>query len=162
MDFFLPNFRVKLDALPGMYGRVNFTAMSEAQSTKQLKLNDPDLIAHAQRAAGVEKQKAANAGKAGLEVREVLEDQAYRIWIDANTPGAIRSDSAEMSQVSYSINGRAADGKGAVSVKNSDRLTLETIAALQAAGVQEVTAITRPFELVCEELCGQGHYSMAR
>src|SRR5207302_10375334 len=81
-DFFLPNFRVKLDALPGMYGRLNFTAVAEAQSTKQLRLDDPDLIAHAQRSAAIEKQKAAGARTGAPDVREVLDDQPYRMRID--------------------------------------------------------------------------------
>jgi hypothetical protein len=166
-DFFLPNFRVKLDALPGMYGRVNFTAMGDAQSTRQISLSDPDLVAHAKRAAEIDRRKAEREARKTAdpaleipEIRGTLNDQAYRIWIDAKTPGAIRSDNAEVSQITYSINGRGADGKTAVPVQNAQRLTLETITALQAAGVQEVTAVTKPFELVCEELCGQGHYSM--
>src|SRR5258706_5242090 len=134
-DFFLPNFRVKLDALPGMYGRVYFTAIPQAQSTRQIKLSDPDLVTHAK-------------------------GTPYRIWIDANTPGAIRSESNDASQVRYSINGRGADGTSAAPIVSGAALTPDAIASLRSAGIQEVTAITQIFELVCEELCGQGHYSM--
>src|SRR5207244_3425036 len=40
-------------------------------------------------------------------------------------------------------------------------LTKENVAKLKAAGVTEVTAYEPGYwDLVCEELCGQGHYTM--
>ena len=140
-DFFLPNFRVKLDALPGMYGRVNFTAMDEAQSTEDLDLDkkaDYDRL-------------VAKAGEG--------DGRGYPIWIDANTPSAIRKDSEEVSQINYLLHGMGADGN-AVDVLSRSDLSLEKITALKKAGVKTVTIVSKPFELVCEELCGQGHSSM--
>jgi cytochrome c oxidase subunit 2 len=39
-------------------------------------------------------------------------------------------------------------------------MTPELIADLKRAGFKRLTAVTHPFEVVCEELCGSGHYSM--
>lgn len=136
-DFFLPNFRVKLDALPGMMGRVNFTAMQPAQSTEKMSIDDQRLLAAAQKLQ-------SNQG------------EAFKIWIDSNTHGAMRIDSEEVSQVNYALKGK--DGNPLI--KSREDLTLDKIAALKTAGITEVTAITKSFELVCEELCGAGHYSM--
>ena len=139
-DFFLPNFRVKLDALPGMLGRINFTAIPEAQSTEDLSLDEPKMMAAALKA-------------------EKKEGNAYKIWIDSDTPGAIMLKSAEVSQVNYALNGRGRDGN-VLQVKSREDLSPDRIAALKAAGITRVTAVTKSYELVCEELCGQGHYKM--
>ena len=138
-DFFLPNFRVKLDALPGMMGKVDFTALPAAQSTEDLSIDDARLLAAAQ---NLEKKTGS----------------AFKIWIDSNTPGAIKLPNAEVSQVNYALNGKGKDGP--VQIKSREDLTLDKIAALKAAGITKVAAVTKPFELVCEELCGQGHYKM--
>ena len=139
-DFFLPNFRVKLDALPGMLGRINFTAMPEAQSTEDLSLDEPKMMAAALKA-------------------EKKEGNAYKIWIDSDTPGAIMLKSDEVSQINYALNGRGRDGN-VLQVKSREDLSPDRIAALKAAGITRVTAVTKSYELVCEELCGQGHYKM--
>ncbi len=122
-DFFLPNFRVKLDALPGMAGRIDFTAMKNGQSTEDLPIDDPRLV--------------------GLP-----------IWIDAHTRGATRIDNDTVSQVNYALK------LGDTTIESRKTITAEHVAALKAAHYDKVTAVLRPYELVCEELCGQGHYSM--
>jgi cytochrome c oxidase subunit II len=137
-DFFLPNFRVKLDALPGMQGRINFTATAEAQSTEDLSIDDTRLVGEAQKYA---KGEVA---------------APFAIWIDSATPGAVKVDAAEVSQVNYALK----DANGQEIIQSRKPLTLDAIAALKRAGVTRVTAITRVFELACEELCGQGHYKM--
>src|SRR5258708_16207988 len=40
-DFFLPNFRVKLDARQAMKRRANFTPLPRAQRTQDMSINDP-------------------------------------------------------------------------------------------------------------------------
>lgn len=128
-DFFLPNFRVKLDALPGMAGRIGFTCMPEGQSTEDLKIDDPKLV-----------------GK--------------QIWVDSNTPNAVRIDSDTVSQINYALNVTDKAGNKVQIKSRTDSLTPELIYALKQANVQNVSAITKPYELVCEELCGQGHTKM--
>ena len=123
-----------------MMGRINFTAMIGAQSTEDMSLDEPKMMAAALKA-------------------EKKEGDAYKIWIDSNTPGAIIQPSGEVSQVNYALNGKGADGN-VLQVKSREDLSPARIAALKAAGITRVTAITKPFELVCEELCGQGHYKM--
>ena len=123
-----------------MLGRINFTAMPEAQSTEDLSLDEPKMMAAALKA-------------------EKKEGNAYKIWIDSDTPGAIMLKSDEVSQINYALNGRGRDGN-VLQVKSREDLSPDRIAALKAAGITRVTAVTKSYELVCEELCGQGHYKM--
>jgi heme/copper-type cytochrome/quinol oxidase subunit 2 len=136
-DFFLPNFRVKLDALPGMSGRLNFTAMREAQSTEDVDIGSSRLTDRAKEGEG----------------------KGYKIWIDSNTPTAIKLPSEEVSQISYALNGVDEAGNK-VQIASRQELSLTNIANLKRAGVKKVTIISKPFELVCEELCGAGHTTM--
>jgi heme/copper-type cytochrome/quinol oxidase subunit 2 len=137
-DFFLPNFRVKLDALPGMQGRVNFTAMAEAQSTEEFGIDDPRLTAKAREGTG----------------------SGFPIWVDSNTPGAIRQESDQISGVAYVLHGTGADGQPVNIGGSNSELSLDNIAALKKAGIQKITVVSKPFELVCEELCGANHFAM--
>lgn len=125
-DFYLPNFRVKLDALPGMAGRIDFTANTTAQCTADVPLEQA-------------------VGK--------------MVWIDAHTRGAKRVDASEVSQVNYGIDLKDAKGQP-LTILSRSQLTADGAAALKAAGHDKVTVLTHAFDLVCEELCGQGHYSM--
>jgi heme/copper-type cytochrome/quinol oxidase subunit 2 len=34
------------------------------------------------------------------------------------------------------------------------------VSTLKAAGIKEVTILAKPFEIVCEQLCGSGHTQM--
>jgi cytochrome c oxidase subunit 2 len=128
-DFFLPNFRVKLDSLPGMAGRINFTAEPSALSVQELSIDDPQLL-----------------GKP--------------LWIDSATEKAQWIPNDDASQIAYFVNGADASGTAVPIRGKSDAMTAELIADLKRAGFKKVTAITHPFEIVCEELCGPGHYSM--
>lgn len=145
-DFFLPNFRVKLDAVPGMIGHIYFKPVGEGtQSTREVpiaSMNDHDYI-----------------------------------WVDMDTPHA----TAGADEGTYVIK----DPKNAdIVINRLDRLTTlaqkrlikanpnktataADIAAevsnirkdFAAAGIDKLT-IAHPWELVCEELCGQGHGTM--
>src|SRR4051812_17407039 len=141
-DFFLPNFRVKLDAVPGMLGHIYFRA--KKQSTEDTSI---DQIAMNQ-----------------------------RLWIDRDTQGAKGGGD----NGAYLL----ADPKNATSIPIGTSQTLERLARqrleaqnpnptsaqieeafkqlkadLKAAGVTHLSTYV-PFEVVCEELCGQGHATM--
>jgi cytochrome c oxidase subunit II len=147
-SFFLPNFRVKLDAVPGMIGRIYFKPTPDAQSTTatpldQVKLND-------------------------------------RLWVDRDTKGVSQDadqqtftlpDPASPSDQSFERVGKL----GSLKVLVDRRLTAQNVAAptpeqydtelqklkddLKKAGVTELFVV-RPWEVVCAELCGQGHSTM--
>ena len=150
-SFFLPNFRVKLDAVPGMIGRIYFTpkvdAKGTAQSTKsvpvdQIKLND-------------------------------------RLWVDRDTKGASQDaeqtytvpDPVNPSTVSYERVGKL----GTLRTLVERRFAAQNVAAptpdqydtelqklrddFKKAGTTELTVV-QPWEIVCAELCGQGHSQM--
>jgi cytochrome c oxidase subunit 2 len=142
-DFFLPNFRVKLDAVPGMLGHIYFR--SKKQSTVDTQIDS-------------------------IALNE-------RLWIDRDTPGAKGGGD----NGAYLL----ADPKNATSIPIGTSQTLERLARqrleaqnvasptaqqvddafkqlkadLKAAGVTHLSTYV-PFEVVCEELCGQGHATM--
>jgi hypothetical protein len=95
-------------------------------------------------------------------VAEATPDETpFPIWIDSNTPGAIRvgTETTPPSQVNYALNGKLPDGS-MTTIPSRDPLSMESIAALSNAGIKTVTVISKPFELVCEELCGANHFAM--
>ena len=136
-DFFLPNFRVKLDAVPGMRGHIYFTAT----------LSSKELEQASRRKYPIDELVAA-AGKP--------ENAELTLAIDANTP------QTELYKprrgASYQ---RYADKQGGTIARDGAVVSPEIAKALKDAGVTEVTAfVPGLWELVCEELCGANHYKM--
>jgi heme/copper-type cytochrome/quinol oxidase subunit 2 len=155
-DFFLPNFRVKLDAVPGMRGHVYFRSKPEGQSTTM------------------------------MEVAKVPADKP--IWLDFDTPGVEvfgnpkRFQLPDPDPANPARVGRRfwlasfetlADGakkrllrkKVMPAQYNADpKLVSDEVEAFRAdlikAGITQLPVIARPHEIVCEELCGAGHFSM--
>jgi cytochrome c oxidase subunit 2 len=143
-DFFLPNFRVKLDAVPGMRGHIYFQTRQdmptskerEQQSTKPYKLDEvAELLKNiATRDLNIVITEADQATGATY-------DRRARQWLYKDAKGTIIRD------------GQALTG-------TTDDLFAK-INRLKAIGVTEVKAfVTGDWELVCEELCGANHYTM--
>jgi heme/copper-type cytochrome/quinol oxidase subunit 2 len=136
-DFFLPNFRVKLDAVPGMRGRVIFTPTItskdfEQSSRKPYKIDE--LVAAVKRPENRELTVVINEGAPGAELYKPPRGSSY--W-------------------------RYADKDKKTIVRNEQTITPEVAEKLKAAGVQEVNAYLPAYwDLVCEELCGEGHAKM--
>lgn len=134
-DFFLPNFRVKLDAVPGMRGEVYFTATkTSAAREAETRRTYNDLT-----------QLAADLA--------LPENKELAVYIDEQTPG--------MNYDQRNKRYRYVDAKNATIVGNGQSLTVDRIEKLKAAGITQVS-VYQPgyFDVVCEELCGQGHYTM--
>jgi heme/copper-type cytochrome/quinol oxidase subunit 2 len=140
-DFFLPNFRVKLDAVPGMRGHVYFTAtMTSAERRKE---------------AGTQTVKLDNL------VDFLRGGGDWVISIDENAPGTDTNKNKDKTGWRY-VN--PAHKKASLI---RDGGGLEASAApdladkLKAAGLDSINvADSGAWELVCEELCGQGHNTM--
>jgi heme/copper-type cytochrome/quinol oxidase subunit 2 len=143
-DFFLPNHRVKLDAVPGMRGRLHFTAtMTSAQKRKQsvrtIKLDELDRTL---------------SGPGGSDTTIVIDEAA---------PGTEQNKNSDTRGWRYvSPEGRTIMRHGGLFGDPDTRKA--RIEALTAAGLTEVKVNivedTGEWELVCEELCGQGHNTM--
>jgi heme/copper-type cytochrome/quinol oxidase subunit 2 len=137
-DFFLPNFRVKLDAVPGMRGRIVFTP---TMTSKERELAS-------RKTYKIDQLVKLFDGPAPPELN---------VWIDANTVGAVKDKRRD--EYLYPKDPKAK--KPVTIVRNGRPLTKENVAQLKAAGIQDVTAYEPGYwDLVCEELCGQGHYTM--
>jgi heme/copper-type cytochrome/quinol oxidase subunit 2 len=137
-DFFLPNFRVKLDAVPGMRGKLVFTAtmtskQREQESRKSYSIDElaklmsspipPELSVHIDE-----------------KTRGAVEDKRRHEWLYPKDPTA----------------------KKPVTIIRNDRpLSADVVAQLKTAGIKQVVAYEPGYwDLVCEEFCGQGHYTM--
>jgi heme/copper-type cytochrome/quinol oxidase subunit 2 len=154
-DFFLPTFRVKLDAVPGMRGHIVFRGKPEARSTKSFTLDkvpadkpvwlDPDT-------KGVE--MGGNPKRYNLyDPTDKTRGARRRIWIS-------NSDSLNDGARRRLIRG----GKTLDEVNADPKLVAGEVekfkADLAAQGITELRVVDRVHEIVCEELCGLGHTTM--
>ena len=136
-DFFLPNFRVKLDAVPGMRGSIYFTAtMStkerEEKSRQTLKVDD--VTAQLSKPGAPELTIALTKDTPQTELYKPRRGASYQ---------------------------RYATKEGQTIARDGDVLSLDTVKQLKDAGVTEIaTFVPGLWELVCEELCGANHYKM--
>ncbi len=146
-SFFLPNHRVKLDAVPGIRGKIAFTATKTS----------------AQQASETTRKYTLEELEKALQQPETKE---LSLQIDENAPGAPEAknrdrtgwryiDPADKKRVKSSII-RNAGGFPA-----DPELQKTLLDKLKTAGITEVQAYVPGYwDIVCEELCGQGHYTM--
>jgi heme/copper-type cytochrome/quinol oxidase subunit 2 len=139
-DFFLPNFRVKLDALPGMRGHLYFTATmtsAERRAATPIKTMKLDEI-------------EAMIGK------PIINNMV--VSIDEKAPG---TDQKNKDSTGWRYINPKARKKTSIIRDGSGFSDAEQIAKLREIGLTEVNvADSGAWELVCEELCGQGHNTM--
>jgi len=145
-DFFLPNFRVKLDAVPGLRGLINFTATTTSKSIEE----DP-----------ANRMTFKNLDEVSAALKDSRNKDLLLAITDKSVPKAPNAKSAGASLDVRAQEWKFNDKEGKTIIRNGQPLTDERIAALKAIGVKEVT-MYKPgyFDLVCEELCGQGHGTM--
>jgi heme/copper-type cytochrome/quinol oxidase subunit 2 len=137
-DFFLPNFRVKLDAVPGMRGKLVFTA---TMTSKQRELVSRRVIKIDDLAAILNRPKPPD----------------LYISISKDSPGAVKDPKKD--EYLYVEDPKAA--KPRTIIRNDQPLTADRVVKLKTAGVTEVGAYEPgSWDLVCEELCGANHYTM--
>jgi heme/copper-type cytochrome/quinol oxidase subunit 2 len=145
-DFFVPEMRVKLDAVPGLRGVINFIPTVTSKSLEQDPKNRftfkkfEDLTTMMKRPENRELM---------LAIDERSEPKAS----GPKAPGAYFDRKA--GEWKYN------DKDGGTILRAGQPVTEDRLAALKGIGVSEIT-VYRPgyFDLVCEELCGQGHYKM--
>jgi heme/copper-type cytochrome/quinol oxidase subunit 2 len=137
-SFFLPNFRVKLDAVPGMRGKIVFTPTMTSKQREELSRKTykiDDLVREFDATVAPE----------------------LNVVVTKETPGAVKDPRRE--EYLYAEDPQAKTPK--TIVRNDRPLTKDVVAKLKKSGVTEVTAYEPGYwDLVCEELCGQGHYTM--
>jgi heme/copper-type cytochrome/quinol oxidase subunit 2 len=138
-SFFLPNFRVKLDAVPGLRGMIAFKAKKTSGEREQedkanrKPVRIEDLIAELTRPENrnVDRRIEVKEGMAGASF-----DNKAKQWL-------------------------VKDAQGKTIIRDGAPISVDALNALKAMGVKEVKWF-KPgyFELVCEELCGSQHYTM--
>jgi cytochrome c oxidase subunit 2 len=136
-DFFLPNFRVKLDAVPGMRGRIFFestmsTTEREKATRKTYKIDE--MIAAVKNPGTKELTLVVDDNSPGTEFYKPRQGPGYRRYADKDKKTIARNNAV---------------------------VTEEIAQKLKDAGVTEVIAyLPGTWELVCEELCGGQHTTM--
>jgi hypothetical protein len=132
--------------VPGLRGLINFTATTTSKSIEQ----DP---ANRTTYKNFDELSAALKDPRNKELLLAIDDKSEPKAPNAKSAGAALDPRAQ----EWKFN----DKEGKTIIRNGQPLTDERIAALKAIGVKEVT-MYKPgyFDLVCEELCGQGHGTM--
>ncbi|MDB5318611.1 MAG: hypothetical protein JWN40_242 [Phycisphaerales bacterium] len=145
-DFFLPNFRVKLDAVPGLRGLINFTATTTSKSLEEDPKNRMTF-------KSLDELTAAMKQPGNKELLIAVSKESQPQAADAKSAGAFYDKKSR----EWKYN----DAEGKTILRQGQPVTHDRIAALKAIGVKDIT-VYHPgyFDLVCEELCGQGHYKM--
>lgn len=158
-DFFLPNFRVKLDAVPGLRGHIYFTATKSSA----------ELEAPTRRSYSIEELE---------KLVPPVGPPVYRLVIPKDDPRAEPADAEgndsgaarywEMGKVEKTTLNRktrkrettVVEGKVTIVAENAG-LDQKTVALLKGKGFTRLHAYRiGSFDLVCEELCGSGHTTM--
>jgi len=153
-DFFLPEFRVKLDAVPGMRGHIYFKSKPEARCTERVALEK----------APADKQIWLDPSTPKVEIGG--NPKRYRLYDPTDTKrGPTRRfimDSFEsLNQAAERRIRRANAGATPEQIAQALPAELEKLRAdLKAMGISDLSVIRRHFEIVCEELCGLGHGTM--
>ncbi len=142
-DFFLPNFRVKLDAVPGLLGRLDFQmpdnlpTSSERESTSRRSYSCDELEATLKSIAN---RRLTIAIGADDKSKGATFDARARQWLFKDTTGTIIRDGQPL---------------------RDPVDPMKKIERLRAIGVQQVAAyMPGDWDLVCEQLCGSGHTTM--
>jgi heme/copper-type cytochrome/quinol oxidase subunit 2 len=144
-DFFMPNMRVKLDAVPGLRGLINFVPTATSKEVQALPENRRTY--HDLDALSGELSDPVVATML-IEIDEKSEPKA------PNAKSAGKAFDRNAGEWKYN------DKEGKTIVRDGQPLTPERVAQLKAIGVKTVTMYRPQFDLVCEELCGQGHGKM--
>jgi len=136
-SFTLVNYRVKLDTVPGMRGMISFTptettAEREAKSKKIYPVDE--LLAIAKNPKAPE----------------------WRVYVDDKTPSGEHANFDTRAK-----EWRYVDAKKATIIRTGRTLTPDNLQKLKDNGVTQIVAYNPgSWEISCEELCGQGHYTM--
>lgn len=154
-DFFLPNFRVKLDAVPGLRGHIYFVSRPEGQSTEPFSLAQ----------APADKPIWLDLDTPGVELGG--NPKRFQIYDATDKKKGARRRVWLMSMESLNDGARKRLQRRKVTSEQMEEdptLLINEVEAfrndLAALGIKQVSVITKAHEIVCEELCGLGHYTM--
>lgn len=134
----LPNFRVKLDAVPGMKGHLVFVA--EKSSAEFEKLTDRQYSLE--------------------ELAPLIATEDWQIVVGPTSPKAFHERHGHRDWLYKDADGTIIRN-GSLIPSAPDETGKTVIQKLRAIGVTQIEAFKPKYwDLVCGELCGQGHYTM--
>lgn len=148
-DFFAPNFRAKLDAVPGTKGQIFFTAVGPTSA---------QLEAPSRQARSIEELRKLITAPKAPNYRLVVSDEVPM-------PEGVKQEETDEGRryfketVKTSSSGKKTKKKETIAYEKA--ISPEMLQDLQDAGFTSVMAyIPQSFDLVCEQLCGSQHYTM--
>ena len=157
-DFFLPEYRVKLDAVPGMRGHIVF--QSRFQSTKHTPIDQVPAdkwiwldTTRPDQTPGVEMSVARPRRYQIFDPTDRTRTVRSRVWL-SNFESLNEAATKRLQRTGVSLEDVQ---------KNPQRLKEEVEkfrGELRNAGITHLSVVDRKFEVVCEELCGGGHSTM--
>jgi heme/copper-type cytochrome/quinol oxidase subunit 2 len=147
-DFFLPNFRVKLDAVPGMRGSVSFqskvSSTERERATRKMRALD-DVAASIK--SGKTRDLTVVIGEGAPEHAARQKDRTGWRYADVKNAKPPRAPATIIR-----------DGKP---LPNNPQDLDVMLGKLRENDVKEILAYEpAEWDIVCEELCGQGHNTM--
>lgn len=150
-DFFLVEFRVKLDAVPGMRGNINFKTKPEARSTERMPLES----------VPADKPIWLDRGTPKVEVGG--NPRRYRLYDPTDTRRTpqrrIQIDTME----TLADGARRRLSRQGVTTPDATALAAEVEkfrADLKSQGINDLSVVKKKYEIACAELCGSGHSTM--
>lgn len=145
-SFFLPDFRVKLDAVPGMKGHIYFTATKSSGEVEKSAVTTYSIEA-------IEALQQNKLNPPELHVEVPAANAADYVYVSEQEVSKRDPRTRRMVKVKE---------KTDVELKTGDIITPDVIAGIKEKGkLKELRAYpAKRWDLVCEELCGNGHTNM--
>lgn len=149
-DFFLPNFRVKLDAVPNLHGKIHFKALKQSTSTAPVALAEipPDKKVWIDQ--NTPTARFSTSSKTWF-IPDPADKRKRREWLSS------------LDRLDDGARARLLRKKVKID-QITPQMLADEVAAFRAdlakAGITQLTVVDTPFEIVCEELCGLGHATM--
>ena len=157
-DFFLPEFRVKLDAVPGLGGHIVF--MSRFQSTRRYAIDQVPAnkwvwldATQPDKTPGVEMSVARPRRYQIFDPADKTRTVRSRVWLN-NFESLNDAAAKRLQRTGMTLEAIAADPQRLA--QEVDKVRSD----LKGMGVTELAVVDRKFEVVCEELCGGQHSKM--
>lgn len=155
-DFFLPDYRVKLDAVPGLRGKLYFTALKSSAEFEKAS----------QRSYTIEELRGELAAADKPDFKIVISDDAVKSYSVMTKTTTKRQKKDPDGKIVRGPGGRPVmedveEQQAQQVATNGQSITPAMLDDLKKLNLPKFDAYrVKTWDLVCEELCGIGHTSM--
>jgi len=151
-SFSIPSFRLKLDTVPGLLNVISFTPEGKESISAQREVSN-------RKSYSLDELK---------DVVSNLSTRDQRIFISEADLAKYGETKVDKDKTGWRFVSTNAQGKKSTIIRDGMPINYDpsspetsTIAKLKAADITQVTCyVPGFFDVVCQQLCGQGHYTM--